>query len=87
MPTTLTIRNLDDRVKQLLKIRAAAHGRSMAAEVRDILTRAVMESRDGMPKTRAIEVGGLPKSVCDSIRGIWKGRLTTDDFMKQTRGE
>jgi hypothetical protein len=28
-----------------------------------------------------------PKSVCDSVRGIWKGRMSTDEIMKLTRGE
>ena len=27
------------------------------------------------------------KSVCDSVRGIWKGRMSTDEIMKLTRGE
>jgi antitoxin FitA len=32
----MSIRNLDDRVMELLGIRAARHGRSMEAEVRAI---------------------------------------------------
>jgi plasmid stability protein len=34
----LTVRNLDPEVKERLRRRAAAHGRSMEAEVRHILT-------------------------------------------------
>ena len=34
---TLTIRNLDDSVKERLRVRAAQHGISMEAEVRSIL--------------------------------------------------
>ena len=34
---TMTIRNLDDTVKQRLRMRAAKHGRSMEDEARDIL--------------------------------------------------
>lgn len=34
---TMTIRNLDDAVKQRLRVRAAQHGRSMEDEARDIL--------------------------------------------------
>lgn len=34
---TMTIRNLDDTVKQRLRMRAAQHGRSMEDEARDIL--------------------------------------------------
>ena len=38
---TLTIRNLDDEVKALLRVEAARHGRSMEEEVRVILQNAV----------------------------------------------
>ena len=38
---SITIRNLDDAVKQNLRVRAAQHGRSMEEEARDILRRAV----------------------------------------------
>jgi plasmid stability protein len=34
----MTIRNLDDRVKTRLRVRAAEHGRSMEDEAREILT-------------------------------------------------
>jgi antitoxin FitA len=38
---TITIRNLDENTKRLLRIRAAAHGRSMEEEARKILQAAV----------------------------------------------
>jgi plasmid stability protein len=38
---TLTIRQIDDDIKAKLRVRAAKHGRSMEAEVRDILAEAV----------------------------------------------
>jgi antitoxin FitA len=38
---TLTVRDLDDSVRDRLRVRAAEHGRSMEAEVRVILTEAV----------------------------------------------
>jgi Plasmid stability protein len=38
---TLTVRDLDDSVRDRLRVRAAHHGRSMEAEVRAILTEAV----------------------------------------------
>ena len=40
-PSAPSIRNLDDRVKERLRFRAARHGRSMEAEVRAILADAV----------------------------------------------
>lgn len=86
MSTTLTIRNLDEKVKQLLRIRAATHGRAMEAEAREILTKAVMESVE-MPARPPEKKGRPAGSVCDSVRGIWKGRVSTDEIMQLTRGE
>lgn len=40
---TITVRQLDDEVRRLLKIRAALHNRSMEAEVRHILTTAALD--------------------------------------------
>ncbi|HLM89607.1 MAG TPA: Arc family DNA-binding protein [Streptosporangiaceae bacterium] len=42
----LSIRDLDESVKQRLQSRAVRHGRSMEAEVRAILTEAVREPAD-----------------------------------------
>jgi len=44
--SAVSIRNLDDRVKERLRVRAARHGRSMEAEMRAILTDAVSEPED-----------------------------------------
>lgn len=55
----ITVRNLDDDVQHLLKLRAVAHGRSMEAEVRDILTSAVSERNmivDWIDSARAFAV-------------------------------
>lgn len=64
---TLTIRGLDDQVKADLRLRAAHNGRSMEAEVREILARAVAPtSRAGLgtrlkERFRGLEVGlGIP---------------------------
>lgn len=40
----LLVRDIEDEVKQQLKQRAAKHGRSMEAEIRDILRAAVAAS-------------------------------------------
>jgi antitoxin FitA len=40
----LSIRDLDDEVRERLRVRAAQHGRSMEAEIRAILVEAVMDS-------------------------------------------
>ncbi|MFF5174739.1 Arc family DNA-binding protein [Micromonospora sp. NPDC000089] len=44
----VSIRDLDDGVREKLRIRAAQHGKSMEAEIRDILSAAVAED---VPKT------------------------------------
>ena len=38
---SITIRNLDDRLKGCLRVRAAEHGRSMEEEVRQILRQVI----------------------------------------------
>jgi plasmid stability protein len=38
---SITVRNLPDEVHRALRVRAARHGRSAEAEIRDILERAV----------------------------------------------
>jgi plasmid stability protein len=43
--STLTIRNLDSSIKEKLRTSAARHGRSMEAEVRDILREALMTAK------------------------------------------
>jgi plasmid stability protein len=41
---SITIRNLDEEIKQRLRVRAAEHGRSMEEEARDILRRVMSET-------------------------------------------
>jgi antitoxin FitA len=41
---SITIRNLDDDIKQRLRVRAAEHGRSMEEEARDILRRVMNDA-------------------------------------------
>ncbi|BAC89618.1 FitA-like ribbon-helix-helix domain-containing protein [Gloeobacter violaceus] len=42
---SITIRNLDEPLKERLRVRAAQHGRSMEDEARDILRTALAEER------------------------------------------
>ena len=60
----ISVRNLDDHVKERLRIRAARHGRSMESEIRAILIAAVGEPKDtdGLFETmldRFGEIGGV----------------------------
>jgi len=58
----IVVRQLDERVKAGLKRRAAAHGRSMEEEVREILSNAVREG--SRPESR------LGSRVADRFRGL-----------------
>lgn len=50
----VSIRDLDDNVRERLRVRAARHGRSMEAEIRAILTAAVDEPTDTAGFARAL---------------------------------
>jgi len=58
---TLTIRQIDERTKRRLRMRAADHGRSMEAEAREILKSAV-----------ALQ-SGASSNLVESIRKHLKG--------------
>ena len=45
--SSLTVRNLDESVKNSLRVRAARHGRSMEEEVRQILQNIVAPEQAG----------------------------------------
>ncbi|MDX6280147.1 MAG: antitoxin FitA [Kribbellaceae bacterium] len=60
----ITVRNLDDRVKHRLRVRAARHGRSMEAEVRAIIVDAVGDEDESenflmVLHRRFAELGGV----------------------------
>ena len=90
MNTTLTIRNLEEPVKQALRMQAASHGRSMEAEAREILSRGVMGmnlSASTVSKANPAKPKPREAGKFDHMIGIWKGRGTTDQLMQATRGE
>jgi len=68
----IIVRNLDDRVVQALKARAALHGRALEAEVREILTResrlTAEEGLDLVDRIRAMSRGPFERSSSDLIR-------------------
>lgn len=51
---SITIRNLEDDIKQRLRVRAAEHGRSMEEEAREILRRVMTE--DAPPRDLAAAI-------------------------------
>lgn len=57
---SIVVRGLDESVKKQLTTQAKEHGRSMEAEVRDILTRAANRPHIGLALMRAAqEAGGI----------------------------
>ena len=56
---SMTIRNLDDDIKQRLRVQAAEHGHSMEEEARAIL-RAALEPASPINLTRAIRARFAP---------------------------
>jgi plasmid stability protein len=66
--SAVSIRNLDDRVKERLRVRAARHGRSMEAEMRAILTEAVSEPGENTGLFQALldrfdQLGGVELDI------------------------
>jgi plasmid stability protein len=62
---SITIRNLDDEIKQRLRVRAAEHGRSMEEEARDILRRVMSESASPRDLAAAIRARVSPGARAD----------------------
>jgi antitoxin FitA len=56
--SSIIVRGLDESVKRQLAHQAKQHGRSMEAEVRDILTRAASRPHIGMALMQAAQVVG-----------------------------
>ena len=86
MSTTLTIRNLDESVKQKLRMRAARNQTSMEAEARAILARMVNEEDTPRPP----QTVGEMRARLAALRGAWKNRANgrgTDEIMKELRGD
>jgi hypothetical protein len=62
---SITIRNLDEGVKQRLRIRAAEHGRSMEEEARDILRLAMAQNAPPRDLAAAIRARIAPLGGVD----------------------
>lgn len=66
---SMTIRNLDDGLKQRLRLRAATHGRSMEDEARDILRVALATSEPtarnlaDVIRARLFPIGGIELDI------------------------
>ncbi|MFY8217108.1 MAG: FitA-like ribbon-helix-helix domain-containing protein [Chthoniobacterales bacterium] len=88
MSATLTIRNLDEAVKQKLRLRAAIHQRSMEAEAREILAISLAEDSP-LPDSNESAIAERRRRM-ETVVGIWKDRYdgkSTDEIMKELRGD
>ncbi|KRD63324.1 MULTISPECIES: hypothetical protein [unclassified Ensifer] len=62
---SMTIRNIDDRLKQRLRVRAATHGRSMEDEARDILKMVLAQQ-----ETTAGNLAGAIRARLQPLGGV-----------------
>ena len=62
---SITIRNLDDDIKQSLRVRAAMHGHSMEEEVRAILRRVMGEAAPPRNLAASIRARVAPSARAD----------------------
>jgi antitoxin FitA len=60
---SLLIRNLDDKTKTLLRVRAAEKGRSMEAEARDILNRELYEPEKQKKPARQKNLAEIAREI------------------------
>ena len=87
---SITIDDLDEPVTQKLRLRASSHGRSIAAEAREILMQAVAGTDLPAP---TIQPPTTPEEMRErllAVTGIWKERTggkTTDEIMRELRGD
>jgi antitoxin FitA len=65
---SITIRNLEEKTKRKLKIRAAMNGRSMEQEAREILTSALRQKPE-KPKTGADLVKHI-RAIFEPLGGV-----------------
>jgi antitoxin FitA len=60
---TVTVRNLPDEVHRALRLRAAQHGRSTEAEIRDILGKSVQSPE-------RLQIGSELRRYAEQIGGV-----------------
>lgn len=76
------LRNLDEHLKELLRQRAARHKRSMNAELREIVRRALTT-----PEGESTAPGENLKALAAEIRALSAGRTQTpsEDLLRESR--
>jgi len=80
---TLTIRNLPDRVRDELRVRAARNGRSMEAEVRTVLSESVGDERQPLSRD---EIKQRVREIQKAFAKYKKpGESVVDEFLAERR--
>lgn len=64
---TITIRNLDDKAKERLRMRAAANGHSMEAEARALIESAVRDPYAGLNVGQAFRAAAAEIGYMDDL--------------------
>jgi antitoxin FitA len=79
----IVLRNLDEDLKERLRLRAARNSRSMNAELREIVRLALVQ-----PHRASADRASLKKLASD-IRALSEGRKQTpsQDLLRESRGE
>jgi plasmid stability protein len=83
---TLTISDLPEDVHQQLRARAAASGRSVAAEAREILVEGCNGRRARTPEEREAAMRRL-QAFAEKLRGGDKTTSMVDEFIAERRRE
>ena len=73
--SSITIRNVPDEVRRALRVRAAMHGRSAEAEIRDILEKAAK------PEGR-LKLGSLLASIAREAGGLTDAEVRYFDQLR-----
>jgi plasmid stability protein len=81
---TLTIRNLPDETRDKLRLLAARNGRSMEAEARVQLARAVVEGDEVDAERRRERLRSAQQRVA---RHVLPGSYSVEQFLKERRDE
>ena len=85
----LLVRQLDDDTIKRLKDRARRHRRSMEAEIRLILTEAVLEPRDELENIRvalhAKRFGDSSELLCENLIVVSAARSAASNCAKRSR--
>lgn len=81
---TLTVRNVPDKVHAALRVQAAKNGRSVEAEVREILTAASLAEQ----KVKRLDPDKAFAELRASIKKANRGKMPTgvvDEFLRERR--